>query len=109
MPLPTTAEGENMNINKYVDFARIWAEEVDAENIADYTDDKATIEIVTMLCKDSDIELIPSECSVEEDKMILFCGEQGGNCEGDNVGWSRDYVLYLDFDFMITFAQYTQG
>ncbi len=93
-----------MNINKYVDFARIWTEEVDTENIADYADNKATIKTVTMIRKDSRVKLRHSECSVEKDKIILVFSERGG--EDENAGWSRDYTLYLDSEFTITFAMY---
>lgn len=59
--------------------------------------------------EDKDVELMYQECTINEDKLIFFFGETGGQNESDNQGWSRDYTFIVDANFLIIDAEYSQG
>lgn len=103
-----------MNIDKFINWDEIWSEEICLQTSIDCLeeDDDKNIEIISVIKQfqqDKDVELIISECTLNEGKLIFFFSETGGQNESDNYGWSRDYTFVVDSDFMIINAGYSQG
>ena len=102
-----------MNIDKFIKWDEIWSEEICLQSSIDYLEDdeknSKTIGVIQQFKEDKDVELMFSECTINEDELIFIFGETGGQNESDNQGWSRDYTFIVDSDFMIIDAEYSQG
>lgn len=102
-----------MNIDKFIKWDEIWSEEICLQTSIDCLEDEdgntKIIGVIQQFKEDKDVELMFSECTINEDKLIFFFGETGGQNESDNQGWSRDYTFTVDSDFLIIDAEYSQG
>ncbi len=101
-----------MNIDKYINWNEIWNEEVCLETSIDCLEDDnhhKVIEVIKQFQDDHDLELLPNECYIKNDKLFFFFGETGGQNESDTQGWSRDYCFVVDDEFLIMDASYQQG
>lgn len=110
-----------MNINKYIKWDEIWAEQVDVQNAMEYLDyeDENECKIITILSdflKDKNVELNFDECCFEYDsdkdndgRLFFVFSEDGGQNESDTQGWSREYSFIVDSNFLIIEASYSQG
>ena len=103
-----------MNINKYINWAEIWDEEVCLQTSVDCLEDNPNdvdrIFVIEQFQLDKDVELNTEECFLREDgAMVFFFSETGGQNESDTQGWSRDYSFVVNEDFLIFDAEYSQG
>ena len=96
-----------MNIDKYIDWLKIWIDEVyldslEEEKIEDY-------KIVKAFALDKKVEINLGECFTDGDGLHFMFSETGGQNESDTQGWSRDYSFTVNEDFEIIRAEYGQG
>lgn len=98
-------------LNSYIDWIKIWEDELEPSVDVDFIDEEKSemIELVNRFKNDKNVELLPDECHLNGDEIIIFFGECGGIHEGDSQGWSRDYCLCFDYDFNLTSIFYSQG
>ena len=108
-----------MNINKYINWGEIWEKEIclqtSIDNLIynDEYDDETSKEIIGVINKfinDKEVELDIDECFIRnDDELIFYFSEQGGQNESDTQGWSREYCFFVSDDFLIYDAEYHQG
>lgn len=105
---------KSMNIDKYINWDEIWDKEVCVQTSIDcLSDDKKNIKIIGVIeqfREDNDVVLTTSECTQGQDNnLVFYFGDSGGQNESDNQGWFRYYTFAVDSDFMIIDAEYCQG
>lgn len=100
-----------INVNKYIQWYKIWNEEVDLQLSTDILDENRTetISIIQHFLNEENMSLLAGECELTSEGMLFVFGESGGQNESDCQGWSRNYTFTVDFDFMIINAKYEQG
>lgn len=98
-------------LSKYLDWDKIWDEEVHINLLTDDHVSNDVWEIIKQFKVDDSVMLDFSECQIEGDEIIFSFGETGGQTESDPTGWSREYWFKVkpDDDFSITDAGYEQG
>ena len=102
-----------MNIDKFIKWDEVWNEEICLQTsincLSNNDINLKTIGIIEQFEGDKCVELIASECQVNDNNLIFCFSETGGQSEGDAQGWSRDYTFIVDSDFLIIGAEYSQG
>lgn len=96
------------NINKYIDWYKLWEENVFLDIDLDTCDEKLIPTIKNFL-NDKSVSLDTDECCVSDGKLMFSFSETGGQNESDTQGWYREYLFIVDKDFMVTNVIYTQG
>ena len=98
------------SIAKYIDWAKIWSEEVQIKNQIEYAS-KSNIENLKNFVNDDKVELDFSECEIQDDDLLFQFSETGGQNESDTQGWYRSYWFKVnpEEDFLINDSGYEQG
>lgn len=98
-----------LNINKYIDWNKIWNEEIDLESsIEDVC--SPFKDLLQTFRDDKSLVLELAECDLVDDKRFKFVfAEHGGANESDSVGWFRRYDVFVYEDFEIYEIYYEQG
>ncbi len=102
-----------MNIlNKFINWNYLYHQElrysVDSSVFDEYNDAKL-IELIEQFNAETELELIKDECYIQDNKIVIFFGETGGQNESDPDGWSRDYSLVFNGDGELEEINYMQG
>ena len=96
-----------MNIDKYIDWVKIWDNEINLDLEGEYC--HCLSDLIKQFQSDTKAILNYEECSILADDLCFVFSEQGGQNESDTQGWSRDYFFTVNSDFQLISAKYEQG
>jgi hypothetical protein len=101
-----------MDIDKYIKWDEIWINEVDLSEDGLLSDEAK--EALKQLKGDSAVSMVIEECNLQildgdEQELIFQFSETGGRNESDTQGWSRDYWITLDENYLLKNVDYEQG
>ena len=106
-PKSDFTEKKSLDINQYIKWGDIWEGEVEID--LSLIDDVKVKNIIKQYIIDKDVTLDYDECFIDGPNLVFCFSESGGQNESDTQGWSRDYQITVDKDFIIIDAIYEQG
>jgi len=96
--------------SKYIKWNEIWQNEIDLTIAIDYCPKKFKTLLKSFIEDKDNLELMVDECSILKDgRLFFFFGETGGQNESDTQGWSRDYSVIFDSEYLFKSIHYSQG
>lgn len=99
-----------MNIDKYINWNELWDEEIDLSIAKDWCkEDSEPARLISSFLEETEMELLQSECQINNGNFVFFFSESGGQNESDTQGWSRDYTFTFDEEFNFIDVEYSQG
>jgi len=100
-----------MILSQYIQWNEIWQNEIDLHLELEYiksNSEDTRIEIIEQFLNDKNVCLNIEECELLDNDDLYFCfSEQGGQHEGDSVGWFRIYHFVFDKNTLKT-VEYEQ-
>ena len=96
-----------MNINEYINWGLIWADEICLDTDEFENEEQLKINQFNL---DTSLELDNEECEMQDDgNMIFVWSVNGGQNESDTQGWYRMWWLEFNSECQLVSINYEQG